>query len=184
SIPPTRKKSRRARPAPGATSPMRFPQARDVYCVVQIISIRRSAVIRWPEICQAPWNELATLSRLCPPARAARRSQVPEKWEQAYCARPLALPVHPEMPRTSNNETSDPEQRRCRATPGNDRSVRRASERAGARAGHGLGAGLPCLRSPVAREQAGCRGALRGSEEPGADRYAADAGSDRTGAPN
>src|SRR5262245_38569171 len=95
---------------------------------------------------------------------------------------PLALPVQPEMPRTSNNETSDPEQPWCRATPGNDRSVRRASERAGARAGRGLGADAQRLRSPVAREQAGRRGALRGSERLDPERNAAHAGSDRAGA--
>src|SRR4029453_19350229 len=123
------------------------------------------------------------MSRLCPPARAADRSQVPERWGLASRAGPLALPVQPEMSRTSNNETSDPEEPRYRATPGSDRSLRRASERAGARAGRGLGAGAQRLRIPVARQQADRRRALRGAEELGSERDAADARSHRPGAP-
>src|SRR5437773_2969574 len=87
------------------------------------------------------------------------------------------------MPRTSNDETSDPDQPGCRATRGSDRSVRRASDRAGVNAGGGLDAGAERLRVAVTREQADRRGALRGSEELDRGRDAADAGPDRAGTP-
>src|SRR5262249_51493419 len=68
----------------------------------------------------------------------------PRKMGLASRAGPLALPVQPEMPRTSNNETSDPDEPRYRTTPGSDRSLRRASERV-AGAGRDLGAGVQRL---------------------------------------
>src|SRR5262247_295263 len=103
--------------------------------------------------------------------------------EPASRAGPLALPVQPEIPRTSNNETSDPDDPRYRTTPGSDRSLRRASERVDAGAGRDLGAGVQRLRLPVARQQADRRRALRGAEELGSEPDAADARSDRPRAP-
>src|SRR5262245_25618954 len=186
SIPPTLKKSRRARPAPGATSPMRFPQAHDVCFVVQIISIQRSVVTR---PCRVARNLSGALERIrhhvqtLSTRASSRPITSPRKMGLARRAGSLALPVQPEMSRTSNNETSDPDEPRYRATPGSDRSLRRASERADARADRDLGAGGQRLRIPVARQQADRRRALRGAEELGSEPDAADARSDRPGAP-
>src|SRR5262245_48506138 len=106
------------------------------------------------------------MSRLYPPARAADRSQVLEKWTWRVARARWHCPCNRKCPRTSNNETSDPDEPRYRTTPGSDRSLRRASESV-AGAGRDLGAGVQRLRLPVARQQADRRRALRGAEELG-----------------
>jgi hypothetical protein len=161
------------------------PQARDVCCAV------------WPR--SYPFGEapssavagnrsgalegLATLSRtLSTRARSPSDPKSPKNGDKRIVHALWHCPCKPEIPRTSNNETSNPGELWCRATPGNTGAFAEPPS---------APAPAPAMawrRRPTPTKP--CRPGTSGSpwrssrlRKLGPERDAVDAGSDRTGAP-